>query len=202
MGDVTSLRDLFDALRAGSVDDPAGLLRTHGFDLGDAEVAEALVTYAHTAPVEVAADLAPYVMAHSPVPLELDAAPPDGLALLAGAGGAVDTLDDLPDVGGAAPTGPEDAPAGEDPADLDFGAGGAAGPAPADAAVSVDDPTTPGDTPTTAVDAMDALDVADVPPVGDEVDGTDPGWLGDFGSGATGQDPTAPGEEEGPEPGL
>jgi hypothetical protein len=131
---MTSLRDVFDSLLGGSVHDPTGLLREHGFDLTDTEVADALVSYSHTAPEEVAAHLAPYVMAHSPVPLG-DGPVPDGLELLATAPVAVPAEDvDLDDLaGGGAVGGGAEAAGGTPPAadplagsadDLDFGAGG------------------------------------------------------------------------------
>ena len=48
---------------------PAAVLRANGHpDLPDDLVAEAVGSYADTAPIEVAEHLSPYVMAHSPVP--------------------------------------------------------------------------------------------------------------------------------------
>ena len=67
------LRDVFTEL-AGDDDargsDPGEVLRASGHgDLPDGLVAEAVVSYADTAPIEVAEHLAPFVMANSPVPL-------------------------------------------------------------------------------------------------------------------------------------
>lgn len=83
---MASLQELFTELAGagpGSAH-PAELLRTHGFELSAAEAAQALVSFAHSAPVEVAEQLQQYVMAHGPVPLEVTAGEPaDGLHLLA-----------------------------------------------------------------------------------------------------------------------
>src|SRR5688500_4344332 len=72
MATARPLRDVFADL-AGDPDahgvDPAELLREHGHaDLPDALVAEAVTSFADTAPLEVAEHLAPYVMANSAVP--------------------------------------------------------------------------------------------------------------------------------------
>jgi hypothetical protein len=159
---MTSLREVFDGLVGEDRRDldPTGLLREHGFDLSDDDVSEALVNYAYSAPVEVAAHLQQYVMAHSPVLLSepavdgLTAA--DGLDLLttAPAGVAPDPLGlDAPAVGqeaGVDPPGSVDAP--------DFGAGGAGDDpaavqhdAPAADAAAPDDLVTVG----SVVDALD-----------------------------------------------
>ncbi|WP_328468304.1 hypothetical protein OHA21_51430 [Actinoplanes sp. NBC_00393] len=63
------LRDVFaDLTGAGNATgDPADLLRDQGHALPDDLVAEAVVSYADTAPAEVAEHLAPYVTAHSVV---------------------------------------------------------------------------------------------------------------------------------------
>jgi hypothetical protein len=99
-----------DALRAGG----------HG-ELPDALVAEAIVSYAGTAPAEVAEHLAPFVTGHGPVPYE----DPAGLDVTHG----LDLLATAP----VAEPAPEDAAsedaASEDPFDLAFGEGtGAAEP--------------------------------------------------------------------------
>lgn len=94
MTDARPLREVFDALagaagaftdRAG---DPAQVLAGSGHgDLPDQLVAEAIVSYADTAPVEVAAHLAPFVTAHGAVPRAAGGAevpdPASGLDLLA-----------------------------------------------------------------------------------------------------------------------
>lgn len=73
--DARPLRELLADLvgdagaRAAYGADPAGYLAAHGHaDLPAPLVSEAVVSYADTAPVEVAAALAPYVAAHGPVP--------------------------------------------------------------------------------------------------------------------------------------
>ena len=76
------LRDVFTALTGdggASGSDPGEVLRVSGHaDLPDGLAAEAVVSYADTAPIEVAEHLAPFVMANSPVPI---------------AGGYLDTAD-------------------------------------------------------------------------------------------------------------
>jgi hypothetical protein len=106
MTQVRPLRDVFDALAGeqptglGPAGDPAEALAGSGHDdLPDQLVAEAIVSYADTAPVEVAAHLAPFVTAHSAVPLDdrpqtgMDVS--DGLALIATAPAAIGGEADL-----------------------------------------------------------------------------------------------------------
>lgn len=142
MAGAHPLHDLLAGLAGGTADphgdDLAAALRDGGHpDLPDAAMAEAIVSYADTAAVEVAEHLAPFVMGHSAVPLD----PPagtimevrDGLALLATAPSAGPDLDPLGFADGAAtfdPAGldttapvPAADPAPGDPADLDFGTG-------------------------------------------------------------------------------
>jgi hypothetical protein len=118
---------------------PAEVLRASGHpDLPDTLVAEAVGSYADTAPIEVAEHLSPYVMAHSPVP-QVDApeADPAGWFDAVATAPAADLgadplggLDDLADVAHVA--GPADAPAAADPGhDLAFGHGSASGADPA-----------------------------------------------------------------------
>ncbi len=169
MDEARPLRDVFadlvgdEAARQAHAADPEGFLAAAGHaDLPDGLVGEAIVSYADTAPAEVAEHLAPFVMAHSPVPVEddlpaaaLDAA--HGLDLLSTAP-AEPVLDDptLAAHAGAELVGPEAAghdaaghdaaghdAAGElaDPFGLDFGHGdtgepvhtGHSGPVPVDA---------------------------------------------------------------------
>lgn len=105
MEPVRPLRDVFDGLAnrpagtpggpgdLGDPGDPAAVLDGAGHsDLPDDLVAEALVSYAATAPPQVAEQLGPFVTAHSGVPGP-DVDPPaelpdpaEGLALLDGAG--------------------------------------------------------------------------------------------------------------------
>jgi hypothetical protein len=85
MGPARPLRDVFAQLGGeehephGQGVNPAELLAAHGHpDLPDGLVAEAVVSYADTAPHEVAEHLAPYVMAHGAAPLDdADAAETD-----------------------------------------------------------------------------------------------------------------------------
>jgi len=87
-----TLRDLFDGVardpetRALFAEDPDGFLADHGFGEVPADLLpEAVVHYADVAPLEVAEQLSPFVMANSPVeldePLDFDA---DALGALAG----------------------------------------------------------------------------------------------------------------------
>jgi hypothetical protein len=64
------LRDVFAGLAGtGDAGEPATVLAASGHDdLPDGLIAEAVVSYADTAPVEVAEHLAPFVRAHSAVP--------------------------------------------------------------------------------------------------------------------------------------
>jgi hypothetical protein len=81
-----SLRELFAELsRTGG--DPADLLRAAGYgDVPEPLMAEAIVNYAGTAPLEVAEHLAPFAVAHGPVPVpDPGAVPSSGLSLLASA---------------------------------------------------------------------------------------------------------------------
>jgi hypothetical protein len=136
------LRDVFAGLAGtGGASEPATVLAANGHgDLPDGLVAEAVVNYADTAPVEVAEHLATFVRAHSPVPGPA-AEPPSWLAAVGTAPADVDPLGldsaghDLDDVSGGAGaaipgelsdrTGREDehygqgdtAPAGHDPGD-------------------------------------------------------------------------------------
>jgi hypothetical protein len=130
------LRDVFADLasdedaRAAHAADPQGYLAAQGHPAlpGDL-VGEAIVNYADTAPPEVAEHLSPFVMAHSPVPVDgLDPAAVDGMHLLATAPAEPldprldhDALDD--GFGADHPHGMADTPA-HDPFDLDFGHGG------------------------------------------------------------------------------
>jgi hypothetical protein len=143
-----------ESARRALVADRDAVLRDNGHgDLPGGLVAEAVVSYADTAPVEVAEHLAPFVTAHSVVPADglaaVDPDPATGLDLLATAPAATADLagepddrwpDDLdsaqpgPDPGYAADGGDIDAldsaEAGADPVyagdglDLAFGAGG------------------------------------------------------------------------------
>lgn len=97
--------------------DPAGYLAAHGHpDLPEPLVAEAVVSYADTAPVEVAEALAPYVTAHGPVPVAEPV--PDWFELLTSSEVGENPVDEHLDT---------PAPAA-DWSDLDFGAGADAAP--------------------------------------------------------------------------
>jgi hypothetical protein len=109
------LREVFAELAGtASTGDPDGLLR----DLPDDLIAEAVVSYAETAPVEVAEHLAPFVSAHSAVGSE-SASPEGWLDLLATAPVPVEA-DDEPDLGFGTGAEADDLPEHtEEPADLD-----------------------------------------------------------------------------------
>lgn len=87
---VPSLRELFEQLAGGS-EDPHATLEAAGYgDLEPHLVDEAIVNYAHGAPVEVAEHLSPFVVSHSGVPQgdEGDHGSPDtsdGLSMLSSA---------------------------------------------------------------------------------------------------------------------
>lgn len=71
MTEARPLREVFADLAGNQSADPGELLAAHGHaDLPEELVAEAVVSYADTAPAEVAEHLAPYVMSHSAVPTE------------------------------------------------------------------------------------------------------------------------------------
>lgn len=109
-------------------------------DLPDALLAEAVVSYADTAPAPVAEHLSPFVTAHHAdrfgEPVDTGADLSQGLALLASAPAVTGTDLDDADLSGPAPAdAPADAPAASgqpDPAvdGLDFGGGAGNGHAP------------------------------------------------------------------------
>lgn len=116
------LHDILTEVAGADAADPAAALRAGGHgDLPEGLVAEAIVSYADTATVEVAEHLAPFVQGHSTVPSEDPADPPgleQGLALLASAPAPV-----------PAGTAPESAPPAVDgDADADYGSGAARDP--------------------------------------------------------------------------
>ncbi|MBA0125021.1 hypothetical protein H0B56_05650 [Haloechinothrix sp. YIM 98757] len=150
MEPVRPLRDVFDELiEADPAErDVAALLRESGYsDLPDDVLSEAIVSYAETAPVEVAEHLAPFVTAHA-TPGSGDAAgtrpaPEHGLDLLASMP-APEQIDDtpatdpVPDI--AFGTGSDDT--GID--DLDFGAGDPASGVTTSAEATSGDTVEPG----------------------------------------------------------
>jgi hypothetical protein len=135
MDPARPLRDVFTDLTgdagAGAAQDPAAVLAASGHpDLPDTLVAEAIVSYADTAPPEVAEHLAPYVMANSAVPAaDPTASEPDPsswLDLLAGAPDVAEfdldsSLDDAALAGVAAGDHPTAGPS--TPVDASFGHG-------------------------------------------------------------------------------
>jgi hypothetical protein len=143
MATARPLRDVFTEITgddAARTADPTELLRSSGHgDLSHELVAEAVTSYADTAPVEVAEHLSPYVMANSAVPgvgTEVD--PSSWLEVLASAPAAVlEWLDPTSAGLDEAPTEPTPAPAPPDGDDADvddldgfdlaFGRGGATG---------------------------------------------------------------------------
>jgi hypothetical protein len=139
MASARPLRDVFaDLTGGGSTGDPGALLRDQGHPaLPEDLVAQAVISYADTAPAEIAEHLAPYVTAHSVVGAGEE--PADGwLDLLGtapadfGPAGEPGEIDDL------AAVRDEFAGAGDLGPGLDFGTG-AGGPAPvADAVADAD----------------------------------------------------------------
>ena len=164
------LRD--DVARQAYAADPGGLLGPAGHgELPEDLLAEAIVSFADTAPPQVAEHLAPFVMAHSAVPLG-DAEPPaaiTGLELLAEAPAVVadesgvDDLDPgLDEARSAAEPAFLDSGSPLDALDFGAGSGGITHPAddlpamPVDAAQPVEGPTD---------DAFDEIGpVEDLPP--------------------------------------
>ena len=146
MAAARPLREVFTDLtgdeeaRRAHAADPDGFLAAHGHPgLPSELVAEAVVSYADTAPPEVAQHLAPYVIEHSSVPLEAGAgAVPteteNWFELIASAP-AAEEIGEAPDLDsellGAAPLDldePADQPGRDvDFGDFDFGRGAAAG---------------------------------------------------------------------------
>lgn len=133
MASARPLRDVFADLvgAPGTTGDPAALLREHGHPgLPDDLVAEAVVSYADTAPVEVAEHLAPYVTAHSVVGADPEAGDEPAAGWLDLLGTAPDVAgDDAADLDGLAPErGGFDAATDLDPdPGLEFGAGAGSG---------------------------------------------------------------------------
>ncbi|HEX6871028.1 MAG TPA: hypothetical protein VF163_08020 [Micromonosporaceae bacterium] len=97
------LRDVFTELTGadgGHATSPAEVLAASGHaDLPEDLVAEAVVSFADTAPVEVAEHLAPYVQAHSPVPLVAEDAAAAAAGTDAEPGGWLDALTAAPAMG-------------------------------------------------------------------------------------------------------
>ena len=140
------LRDVFtDLLGHRDPADSAGeVLRANGHeDLPDGLIAEAVVNYADTAPVEVAGQLAPFVAAHSPVPQLAGADEIEELTWLEALTSAdVDGDLDVAMLDAARDTG-ADHRADHEPAPLDFGLGAdSADPAAFDGEL-FDDPGAP-----------------------------------------------------------
>lgn len=155
------LRDVFDEVARGDLGaDPADTLAASGHgDLPDQLVSEAIVSYADTAPIEVAEHLSPFVKLHSAVPADdagaaADLPAGDGLDLLASApepivaddGGDLDLPEPAAGEGGLMPGAGE--PSYED--ELDFGFGSGAGEPGIEATPPIEDidgvPVEPGPT--------------------------------------------------------
>ena len=100
--------------------DPSGWLASHGHDLSDDLVAEAVGSVSAVLPVEVAEHLAPFTIATSPIPSIDDGPRPDGLDGLDGLG----LLSSAPDAD--ADEGHVDRPDGFDDGAGQFGAGASA----------------------------------------------------------------------------
>ncbi|GIF64811.1 hypothetical protein Ais01nite_28460 [Asanoa ishikariensis] len=121
--DARPLKDVFTDL-VGDPSANAAALAGAGHDLPPDLVAEAVVSFAGSAPAEVAEHLAPFVTAHSGVPVESELEEPAGWAeLLATAPEPGTELDD--DV-------PLDVPQGDHPGvgELAFGSGDTSGQTP------------------------------------------------------------------------
>jgi hypothetical protein len=119
-----TIREVFDELAGGGDADPAGALADRGYgELPDPLLSEAIVSYADTAPVEVAEHLSPFVMVHSAVPVDRveDAPASDGLELLATAPEPI-VLDDQADDEATEPEAAEDLSYQDDFA-FEFGSG-------------------------------------------------------------------------------
>ncbi|MQA61531.1 MAG: hypothetical protein GEU86_08545 [Actinophytocola sp.] len=152
MDSPRSLRAVFDELVSGAHADrdPAALLREAGHhDLPGSLIADAIVSYADTAPVALAEHLAPFVTAHTAAASDEPADPTHGLRLLGTA--PVDDLDAVEIEGTQFDGAPFEAaeitetaiPFGAGSDDLDFGAGDTAADMPADTA-----PEEPAEVPT------------------------------------------------------
>jgi hypothetical protein len=179
MATARPLRDVFADL-AGDPDahgvDPAELLREHGHpDLPDALVAEAVTSFADTAPLEVAEHLAPYVMANSAVPgVAGEVEPGAWLTALAdappvGADPSAAGLDTADEPGPGTPGEADHTGTVEDPFSLDFGGGTGEGP------TALDDGPDGG-----AGDGADAVpQLVDTPATGPDPEPADTGALPD-----------------------
>jgi hypothetical protein len=171
MAAARPLKDLFAELTGDDAARPEEALAAAGHgDLPAELVAEAVVSYADTAPFEVAEHLAPFVTANSGVPVDGADEPGDWAALLATA--PVDDPGFDPALDGAA-AGPAE-PATVD-GDVAFGGGATDGGEPAD----LDE-----DAPVEVTGAFDgevydtapldtAADAVDLPPALSDVDGGD-----------------------------
>jgi hypothetical protein len=144
------LRDVFDEVARGDLGaDPAETLAGSGHgDLPDQLVSDAIVSYADTAPVEVAEHLAPFVKVHSAVPAGdagADLPASDGFDLLASAPEPIVADDDTTDEPGAGEAGAVDL---QYPDAIDFGFGSGADQPGIEAVPSIEDaegvPVEPG----------------------------------------------------------
>lgn len=196
MEPVRPLHDIFAGLAndpaagRGEGAEPGDALRAGGHgELPEALVAEAIVSYAGTAPAEVAEHLAPFVTGHGPVPPEDPAA--TGLDLAHG-------LDLLATTPPPAPATEDDA-VPEDPFDLAFGEGTGGGE-PVDAVAF--DPAAGTEGVVAGLDAESypggplepAPDPVDLFPMPSPPESGDPGE-GDPGEGDSGEED--PGEGDG-----
>jgi hypothetical protein len=185
MASARPLRDVFADLIGGgnATDDPQALLGDHGHPaLPEHLVAEAVVSYADTAPAEVAEHLAPYVTTHSAVgadPMPADEPPAGWLDLLstAPAGpGLADEPADLDDLT-PPPDGLDDAGVDDPGPGLDFGSGAGfeTGGGPDDAGPEGPDDDAEIEHPTDELGQMPATDPTDL----DDDGGVEAGWMAD-----------------------
>jgi hypothetical protein len=157
-----SLREVFDELAGGGDADPAEALADRGYgELPDPLLSEAIVSYADTAPVEVAEHLAPFVMVHSAVPVDrVDEVPAgDGLALLATAPEPIVPDEMEAEQPEAVAPEAEDPFFGEEPEEFEFGHGAEELAAWDDDAASMDIP---------AIDVAEMADFEADAPAADE----------------------------------
>lgn len=166
---MASARPLHELLAGLSGDpdaaqgDPEAYLAAHGHsDLPADLVAEAVVSYADTAPVEVAEHLAPYVTAHSAVPTG-EAPEQDWYGLLATA----PDPDPAPDLDEAPPELTDTVDDDPGPA-LDFGTGASETLDTLDDASTVDTPASPDDAEQTPADHTSTWD--DLEPASTDLD--------------------------------
>jgi hypothetical protein len=203
MSSARPLRDVFADLTGGgnATDDPQALLGDHGHPaLPEHLVAEAVVSYADTAPAEVAEHLAPYVTTHSAVgadPMPGDESPADWLDLLSTAPAGPDLADEPADIDDLTPPpdGLDDATGPDDPGPaLDFGTGAGV---ETDGGSDDAGPDGSGDDAETEHPADELDEMPADPAALDDDGGVDVGWMaGDLTADPSGGDETESDEDD------